>query len=84
MATMLGAGRKNEDNTFSGVLMGDVKDMGDISDANYLPVPNLTEDDFYKDIYYYKNDNGIPVQAQSFIEGQTYYALRASTGLYGF
>lgn len=84
MATMLGAGRKNEDNTFSGVLMGDVKDMGDISDANYLPVPDLTEDDFYKDIYYYKNENGIPTQAQTFIEGQTYYSLRASTGLYGF
>ena len=26
MATMLGAGRKNDDNTFSGVLIGDVKE----------------------------------------------------------
>ena len=36
MATMLGAGRKNDDNTFSGVLMGDVKEGTNLESTNPL------------------------------------------------
>jgi hypothetical protein len=35
MASMLGAGRKNEDNTFSGVLMGDMK-KGTGNDSSFV------------------------------------------------
>lgn len=84
MGTMIGAGRKNEDNTFSGILMGDVKDAGDISEGNCIPVSNLSEEDFYKDTYYYKLDNGTPVQAYTYDKNQQYYTLRVATGLYGF
>ena len=84
MGTMIGAGRKNEDNTFSGILMGDVKDAGDISDGNCIPVSLLSEEDFYKDTYYYKLDNGTLVQAHTYDKDQQYYTLRVATGLYGF
>jgi hypothetical protein len=58
MATIVGAGRKNSDNTFSGVLMGEVKDNADSSPENFIKVNSLTESDFYLDSYYYKDDNG--------------------------
>jgi hypothetical protein len=35
MSAMLGAGRKNEDNTFSGVLIGDLK-ASSLDDASVL------------------------------------------------
>ena len=84
IGTMIGAGRKNDDNTFSGILMGDVKDAGDISEGNCIPVANLSEEDFYKDTYYYKLDNGTLVQAYTYDKDQQYYTLRVATGLYGF
>lgn len=84
MGTMIGAGRKNDDNTFSGILMGDVKDAGDMSEGNCIPVANLSEEDFYKDTYYYKLDNGTPIQAYTYDKDQQYYTLRVATGLYGF
>lgn len=36
LAAMLGAGRKNSDNTFSGVLIGDIKKGSDLESANTL------------------------------------------------
>lgn len=36
LSTMLGAGRKNDDNTFSGVLIGDIRDGTDLNDTNNL------------------------------------------------
>jgi hypothetical protein len=34
LSTMLGAGRKNSNNTFSGVLIGDIVKSTDLSSAN--------------------------------------------------
>jgi hypothetical protein len=34
LSTMLGAGRKNSDNTFSGVLIGDIKKGTDLDESN--------------------------------------------------
>jgi hypothetical protein len=36
LATMLGAGKKNTDNTFSGVLIGDIKSGTDLNDADCM------------------------------------------------
>jgi hypothetical protein len=36
LSTMLGAGRKNSDNSFSGVLIGDIKQGTDLESANSL------------------------------------------------
>jgi hypothetical protein len=36
LSTMLGAGRKNDDNTFSGVLIGDIRDGTDLNGTNSL------------------------------------------------
>jgi hypothetical protein len=58
MATIVGAGRKNSDNTFSGVLMGEVKDNSDNSPENFVAISYLSEQDFYADSYYYKDENG--------------------------
>lgn len=84
MASIIGAGRKNTDNTFSGILMGEVKDSGDISADNFVEVNYLTEKDFYNDLYYYKDDTGNFSQAVSYNKDETYYTLRQTTGLYGF
>jgi hypothetical protein len=57
MATIIGAGRKNNDNTFSGILLGEVKDGDDSSDNNFILVDHVTEGDFYEGAYYFKDDN---------------------------
>lgn len=84
MASIIGAGRKNADNTFSGILMGEVKDSADTSSNNFVQINTLTEANFYNDLYYYKDESGNFVQAISYNKDEVYYALRQTTGLYGF
>lgn len=85
MATILGAGRKNEDNTFSGVLIGDVQDTGDVTGGSSILVGKLSEEEFYKGIYYTK-ENGIMSSSPAiYWDADTnYYIMRAATGIYGF
>ena len=84
MATILGAGRKNEDNTFSGVLIGDVQDTADVTTGgSYVFVGILSQDQFANGIYYQKI-NGLYQQAIYWDANTNYYTLRAATGIYGF
>ena len=85
MATILGAGRKNEDNTFSGVLIGDVQDNADVTGGSHIYVGKITAEDFYNGIYYEKV-NGIMNTTPSvyWSEDAYYYKIRAATGIYGF
>lgn len=84
MSTLIGAGRKNEDNTFSGILMGDVKNTEDTSVDSYVYKGLLTETEFNKDTYYEKLSNGSFGPASGYDNKTEYYLLRAATGIYGF
>ena len=84
MSTLIGAGRKNEDNTFSGILMGDVKNTEDTSVDSYVYKGLLTESEFNKDTYYEKLANGTFGPASGYDSKVEYYVLRAATGIYGF
>ena len=86
MSAIIGAGRKNEDNTFSGILLGDVQDTNDLTTNTYVLAAHpgeMTETDFYKNVYYIMVD-GVPQRADYFDKNQTYYKIRSATGLYGF
>jgi hypothetical protein len=85
MATVLGAGRKNEDNTFSGVLIGDVQDSGDVTGGSHVYVGKISAEDFYDGIYYEKV-NGVMNTTPSvyWSADAQYYKIRAATGIYGF
>lgn len=85
MATVLGAGRKNEDNTFSGVLIGDVQDNGDVTGGSHVYVGKISAEDFYDGIYYEKV-NGVMNTTPSvyWSADAQYYKIRAATGIYGF
>jgi hypothetical protein len=84
MSTLIGAGRKNEDNTFSGILMGDVKNTDDTSLDSYVYKGFLTENEFNKGTYYEKISDNIFGPASGYNPKMEYYALRAATGIYGF
>ena len=85
MATVLGAGRKNEDNTFSGVLIGDVQDQADVTGGSHIYVGKIPAEEFYNGIYYEKI-NGVMNTTPSVYwnENAYYYKIRAATGVYGF
>ena len=86
MSALVGAGRKNDNNTFSGILMGDVQDTSDPSIDSYTLVAGpgeMTEAEFNKSIYYIMVD-GIPQRAVVYDRNQSYYKPRSATGLYGF
>lgn len=84
LSTLIGAGRKNDDNTFSGILMGDVKNTDDTSPDSYVYKGTLTESEFNKDTYYEKASDGSFGLAVEYNALTEYYTLRAATGIYGF
>jgi hypothetical protein len=84
MSTLIGAGRKNSDNTFSGVLMGDVKNIDDTSMDSYIYKGTITETEFYSNTYYWKLSDGTFGAASYYDPDMEYYELRAITGIYGF
>ena len=84
MSTLIGAGRKNEDNSFSGILMGDVKNTEDTTADSYIYKGLLTESEFNKDTYYEKLPSGDFGPAYVYNHKTEYYVLRAATGIYGF
>lgn len=86
MSALVGAGRKNDNNTFSGILMGDVQDTSDPSIDSYTLIAGpgeMTEAEFNKSIYYIMAD-GMPQRAVVYDRNQSYYKPRSATGLYGF
>ncbi len=86
MATLIGAGRKNDDNTFSGILMGEVQDADDINNgANFTAIEDLSRSDFNDGTYYeYDGDTKKYFISSDYSSEKTYYKLKPSTGLYGF
>lgn len=87
MSTMLGAGRKNKNNTFSGVLIGDIQDGTDlIEGGSYIKVV-LDKDSYEKGKYYFqpKESNTYYLDySDSFDATKVYYELQSLTGVYGF
>jgi hypothetical protein len=86
MSTIIGAGRKNEDNTFSGILMGDVQDLNDTTaGGSYILKGKLDKATFDAGTYYYLlNDKYVLADKADYDSNESYYTLRAATGLYGF
>lgn len=83
LSTMLGAGRKNKNNTFSGVLIGDVQDATDyVEGGSYLKIGKLRKEEF-KIGKYYTNRNYAYYPAFIYDENAEYYILQNLTGVYG-
>lgn len=84
LSAVLGAGRKNIDNTFSGILMGDVKDLAaDQSNRAFNKVGPIPEGEFTANTYY-TLDNGVYNLATYWQKDKVYYIEVGMTGLYGF
>jgi hypothetical protein len=83
LSTMLGAGRKNKNNTFSGVLIGDVQDATDfVEGGSYLKVGKIEKNEFKIGKYYtYRNYAYYP--AFIYDENTEYYIIQNLTGVYG-
>ena len=83
LSTMLGAGRKNKNNTFSGVLIGDVQDATDfVEGGSYLKVGKIGKNEFKIGKYYtYRNYAYYP--AFIYDENTEYYTIQNLTGVYG-
>ena len=83
LSTMLGAGRKNKNNTFSGVLIGDVQDATDfVEGGSYVKIGQIDKTDFKIGKYYtYRNYAYYP--AFIYDQDTEYYTLQNLTGVYG-
>lgn len=86
IGTMLGAGRKNADNTFSGVLIGDVEDgLDTVENGSYVRIGKILESQFKQNKYYtYRTETRAYVPAYEWKADAIYYELQALTGIYGF
>lgn len=87
MSTMLGAGRKNKNNTFSGVLIGDVQDGTDLVEGGSYIKVSLTAKTYEKGKYYFQPEGTNTYYldySESFDSSKVYYELQSLTGVYGF